>query len=221
MTLHRVNYSLSGHAPIIVAGLDLFDYSRGEPDERYLTILRAVEISHEYVKRVLVNQARIERTMLFRERAEADAVLQAQPGGGVAVTQDGFVVTRYRDTGGLTNPLQELPRNDRRHLMFTNRDSAAQILHLRQSEQDAERVYSEAIARVEHLSLNFKRVDRELKDAQVSVYIRSWSLRTDISGRLLRSTLSRKLQRLGADVTNFSKKLKTMYLLMWPVWTRC
>ncbi|KZV60246.1 P-loop containing nucleoside triphosphate hydrolase protein [Peniophora sp. CONT] len=158
----------NSQAPIIVAGLDLFDYSRGEPDERFLTILRAVEISDEYVKRVLVNQARIERTMLFHKRDEADEVLKAQNGGGVGITRDGFIVTRFRDSGGSSNPLQDLGARDRRHLMFTNRDKAAQIMDWRGREQVAEQAYGEALARAQELHSNFRRADQELKDAQAA-----------------------------------------------------
>ncbi|VDB98254.1 unnamed protein product [Peniophora sp. CBMAI 1063] len=151
--------------PIIVAGIDLFDYSRGEPDERYLTILRALEIDNEYVKRVLVDRAHIERLMLFRERKEADAVLKAHR-SGVALSQDGFIVTRYSDSGGSSNPLQDLGPRDRRHSMFTNRDSAAQISHWREREREAVQKYNETRTCSENLRTQLSRIDQELRGVQ-------------------------------------------------------
>ncbi|KZV67077.1 P-loop containing nucleoside triphosphate hydrolase protein [Peniophora sp. CONT] len=160
--------SRNPHASIIVAEVDLFDYSAGEPDPRFLTILRALDISDEYVKRIMINQGRIERTMLFRGRGEADEALRGVHGGGMAVTQDLFRVMRYPDGGGSSIPLNKLRQNDQRHLMFTGRDSAAEIAHWREQEHLAEQAFQEVFTRIQPLLPAFKRLEAEVKNAQAA-----------------------------------------------------
>ena len=109
--------------------------------------------------------------MLFNTREEADAVLAALDDGGIAATRDGFIVNRFRDHGGSSNPIQDLGTKDRRRLMFTNRDSAAQIAEWHERERKAELSYSEASARAENLSSQFRRVEPELRDAEVGALL--------------------------------------------------
>ncbi|KAF8827799.1 hypothetical protein HHX47_DHR4000302 [Lentinula edodes] len=82
------------HNQIIIFEKDRFDYSSGEPAPDVLTVLRAVEIEDEDVKRILINQARIETLILAPTRKEAEHVLR-RVGGGVAWTQDRFNVKRF------------------------------------------------------------------------------------------------------------------------------
>ncbi|GES91454.1 P-loop containing nucleoside triphosphate hydrolase protein [Rhizophagus clarus] len=63
------------NSPIIVGEDDRFDYTVGEPDERFLTILRALRIENENVKRRLINSNRIESIILVESRAEADKIM--------------------------------------------------------------------------------------------------------------------------------------------------
>ncbi|RHZ75652.1 hypothetical protein Glove_212g65 [Diversispora epigaea] len=63
------------NSPIIVGEDDNFDFSAGEPDGRFLTILRALQINDENVKRRLITQYRIESIILIENRAEADRVM--------------------------------------------------------------------------------------------------------------------------------------------------
>ncbi|KAI8088130.1 RecF/RecN/SMC [Thamnidium elegans] len=74
--LSRCNMSGS---PIIVAERDMFDYSAGEPDEKYLTVLRALRFEDEWVKRQLIISSKIEKTLLMEDRAKADEVMLTQP----------------------------------------------------------------------------------------------------------------------------------------------
>ncbi|PKY20161.1 P-loop containing nucleoside triphosphate hydrolase protein [Rhizophagus irregularis] len=62
-------------SPIIVGEDDRFDYTIGEPDERFLTILRSLRIENENVKRRLINNNRIESIILVENRAEADKIM--------------------------------------------------------------------------------------------------------------------------------------------------
>ena len=86
----------------------------------------------------------------------------------MAITHDGFRVMRYPDGGGSSNPLNNLRPNDPRHMMFTGRDSKAEIAHWREKEHEAELAYREVVERCQPLLPNFKRLEQEFKSAQVS-----------------------------------------------------
>ncbi|KAG2218651.1 hypothetical protein INT45_000824, partial [Circinella minor] len=64
-----------GDAMVIVANYDLFNYSHGEPDEKYLTILRALDIEDEWVKRQLIIGCGIEKILLIAERVDAEIIM--------------------------------------------------------------------------------------------------------------------------------------------------
>lgn len=64
---------------MIVAKYDLFSYEEGEPDEKYLTILRALEFDNEWVKRQLIISSDIEKTILMEDREEANKVMYNRP----------------------------------------------------------------------------------------------------------------------------------------------
>ncbi|KAJ4001639.1 P-loop containing nucleoside triphosphate hydrolase protein [Lentinula boryana] len=104
---------------IIIYEKDRFDYSSGEPAPDVLTVLRAIEIDDEDVKRILINQARIEALVLAHTRKDAEQILR-RVGGGVAWTQDHFNVKRFPDGGGSTNPLRKFQRSQ----MLRNEDVA-------------------------------------------------------------------------------------------------
>ncbi|KAF7728561.1 Structural maintenance of chromosomes protein 6 [Apophysomyces ossiformis] len=74
--LNRRNMS---HTPILVAKRDLFDYSEGEPDPKYLTVLRAVHFDNEWVKRQYIISNNIEQTLLMENREEADRLMLNRP----------------------------------------------------------------------------------------------------------------------------------------------
>ncbi|CAI2162914.1 7525_t:CDS:10 [Funneliformis geosporum] len=63
------------NSPIIIGEDDDFDYTHGEPDRRFLTILRALQITDNNVKRRLINNNRIESIILVEKRAEADMIM--------------------------------------------------------------------------------------------------------------------------------------------------
>ncbi|KAJ2957925.1 hypothetical protein NQZ79_g6440 [Umbelopsis isabellina] len=68
---------------IFVAKYDLFDYSSGEPDPKFLTILKALkprkfaflQFENEWVKRQMIISGSIEKIILMSDRAEADRVM--------------------------------------------------------------------------------------------------------------------------------------------------
>ncbi|KAG2177018.1 hypothetical protein INT43_007672, partial [Umbelopsis isabellina] len=60
---------------IFVAKYDLFDYSSGEPDPKFFTILKALKFENEWVKRQMIIFGSIEKIILMSDRAEADRVM--------------------------------------------------------------------------------------------------------------------------------------------------
>ncbi|KAI8880239.1 P-loop containing nucleoside triphosphate hydrolase protein [Backusella circina FSU 941] len=64
---------------ILVSRYDLFDYSEGEPDEKFVTILRALTFKDEWVKRQFIISNSIEQFILMEDRAEADRVMIKKP----------------------------------------------------------------------------------------------------------------------------------------------
>ncbi|KAI0061628.1 P-loop containing nucleoside triphosphate hydrolase protein [Artomyces pyxidatus] len=123
---------------IFVSEVDLFDYREGELDQRYFTVLRAIEVSDEYVLRILINQANIERTLLARTRKEADEQLKEIRGGGVGVAADMYRVRRYPDGGGQSSPIQVVRSGDPRNLLFTNEDADSQLRRWQEHAQQAD-----------------------------------------------------------------------------------
>ena len=85
----------SQHVQIIVSAVDLFDYSSGEPGPSYRTVLRSLKVSNEYVLRILINMASIERTFLAETRPEGQDIVDGQRHGGVVWTADLYRIQSY------------------------------------------------------------------------------------------------------------------------------
>ncbi|KAI9027577.1 P-loop containing nucleoside triphosphate hydrolase protein [Phycomyces nitens] len=68
-----------GHVSIYVAEYDIFSYAHEEPDEKYLTIVRAIKFENEWVKRQMIIANNIEKTLLMENRSEADKVMYNPP----------------------------------------------------------------------------------------------------------------------------------------------
>lgn len=72
-------FGSSSRSSIIRSAYDLFEYSHGEPSPDYLTVLRNLTFDNEYVKRALINSARIERTILVEHRRVGDPIMSRRP----------------------------------------------------------------------------------------------------------------------------------------------
>lgn len=98
----------STQTSIIIASIDIFDFSDGEPAKDVQTILRvlrvghtlfqrvgshAVKISNAWALRILVNAHNIERTGLTRTRTEAEA-LMTMSGLSLAIAADDMLSVR-------------------------------------------------------------------------------------------------------------------------------
>lgn len=77
MIIHFV----SSNSPVFTTKKILFDYR--EPDSRFLTINRALEFDHEWVRRLLIDKASIEQTILVEQRQQADRITNSGRDGGM------------------------------------------------------------------------------------------------------------------------------------------
>ncbi|KAF9429644.1 Structural maintenance of chromosomes protein 6 [Podila epigama] len=69
------------NSPIFTTKQVLFRFR--EPDEKYLTINRALHIDDEWVQRLLIDKAGIEQTILVEQRQVADRITSSGPNGGM------------------------------------------------------------------------------------------------------------------------------------------
>ncbi|KAJ1864300.1 Structural maintenance of chromosomes protein 6 [Coemansia sp. RSA 989] len=102
---------------IVVCRAEMFDYTQGEPDSSYTTMLRALHISDELVKRQLININRIEQIVLVEHRAEGDRLMSSNNGGfprnvSACLSADGYNVGARR--GGLSTQAISLVRQSSR-----------------------------------------------------------------------------------------------------------
>lgn len=72
---------VSSNSPVFTTKKILFDYR--EPDNRFLTINRALEFDHEWVRRLLIDKASIEQTILVEQRQQADRITSSGRNGGM------------------------------------------------------------------------------------------------------------------------------------------
>ncbi|KAI0317517.1 P-loop containing nucleoside triphosphate hydrolase protein [Amylostereum chailletii] len=190
-TLRNLLKHHNNHNPqVIVSGVDLFDYRGGEPDPRYMTVLRALEISDEYVLRMLINQARIERNLLARTRAEGDELLR-EIGGGTCLTADLYRVN-LSDSGGGSQPMQVLRRGDPRHMLFSNRNASEHLSHIQGQ-------LSQAEARWRELEMQKETLLREYHEARQRAETLTSQARTQHRAMLMAKQTRDQLQAEAND----------------------
>lgn len=87
------SYLTISHSVIYVSRLDNFDYSGGEPDERFLTILRCLAFKNEMVKRQLIVANKIEKIALVDHAREGDDIMNRGAKNIIGCyTKEGFQV---------------------------------------------------------------------------------------------------------------------------------
>ncbi|KAI9057466.1 P-loop containing nucleoside triphosphate hydrolase protein [Trametes sanguinea] len=172
------------HSQIIISEVDLFDFSDGEPPLDYLTILRALEVKDEYVLRQLVNNLRIESTLLAPNRAEADKMLLNLGSGGVAMGADLYRVVRFPEGGGQSSVINDLRHNDPRQHLFRGSNADAERRRW-QGERDEYNTRLMGLGpRITELKATYQRsraaaADLERKEREINARIRQ--LKTQIN----------------------------------------
>ncbi|KAL2312619.1 Smc5-6 complex SMC subunit Smc6 [Schizosaccharomyces pombe] len=64
------------HATVVVGKYDPFDYSSGEPDSQYPTVLKIIKFDDDEVLHTLINHLGIEKMLLIEDRREAEAYMK-------------------------------------------------------------------------------------------------------------------------------------------------
>ncbi|KAI5122964.1 hypothetical protein M0805_006843 [Coniferiporia weirii] len=151
------------HMQVVVSERDLFDYSSGEPSENVLTVLRALEFTDEYVKRIFINQHRIERTVLAPTRREGERLADSLGrGGGVALTADLMRVQAYGDGGYYSQPLQAVRAGDANMWLFGHQDPEKEKQQWEERKRQADAEYREASGRLGELGRRLAGLNNEL-----------------------------------------------------------
>ncbi|PSR71970.1 hypothetical protein PHLCEN_2v12180 [Hermanssonia centrifuga] len=169
-TLEQILKQHNNKPNIFISEVDIFDYSRGEPPEQYLTVLRALEVSDEYVLRLLINSSSIERILIAKTRADADSMLMQLGNGGVAWTADSYLVTRFPEGGGRSSLLQRIDRNstDPRLQLFTSGNLQGERRRWEQELEQAEREYREMGDEAKSLKIAADTADKTFQSLKVS-----------------------------------------------------
>ncbi|KAI9443259.1 P-loop containing nucleoside triphosphate hydrolase protein [Lactarius indigo] len=149
---------------VFVSEVDLFEYRSGEPDPKYPTVLRVIDVTDEFVLRILINQAKIERTLLAPTRKAADDLLSGINGGGQCLTADLWRVQRFNDGGGQSQPMQPLKSNDPRLLLFTGENPETQLRHWREKAADAEKTLHALNSRLNEMRDSYRKMQHEIED---------------------------------------------------------
>ncbi|KAG8896480.1 Structural maintenance of chromosomes protein 6, partial [Tulasnella sp. 408] len=117
----------SNQAPVVIAERDIFDYSRGLPQDRsIITPLDVLEFSDDWVPRILINAHGLERIGLTKTRAEADRMAEREA-GRIFWSSDLFRVTKYKDGGFSSQIMPGMKETDRRKSLFAVQDTAARL----------------------------------------------------------------------------------------------
>ncbi|PVF98656.1 P-loop containing nucleoside triphosphate hydrolase protein [Serendipita vermifera] len=156
----------AGRTGIIVAQPDIFDYSSGEPPSHLLTVLRVLDISHEWVTRLLINARSIERLVLAQNRREAEEILKEYP-RYMVWTQDLLRVQRFSDGGGQTASLGKRPGpNDFRRLLFPERSIQEELTNAQDEMNSCRREYEAVVQQKGEAESSFRGKESRLRECQ-------------------------------------------------------
>ncbi|KAH7345701.1 P-loop containing nucleoside triphosphate hydrolase protein [Rhizoctonia solani] len=151
---------------IIVGEVDLFDYSRGEPPEAVLTPLRILTIKNDWVIRLMINSAFIERTCISRTRAEAQQLLDTVPGISVVLSADLMRSQKYPDGGFFTSAMRKLRSDDRANWYFTGADPVEQIRVEKEKLASLEEEYRSIAPRIQEIDTEGRAMTGKVKELQ-------------------------------------------------------
>ncbi|KZT64630.1 P-loop containing nucleoside triphosphate hydrolase protein [Daedalea quercina L-15889] len=147
---------------IIIGGVDIFDFSHGEPPPDVLTVLRVLDVSDPYVLRVMINAAGIEGTYVARTRAELDHILLNTGRGGFGWSADLYTVRRFPEGGGSSNPITFLKGNDPRNQLFAGQDAASEKRLLEEAVQQADANYQKISEQMQAVSRRRMQLKQEI-----------------------------------------------------------
>ncbi|KAG8746258.1 Structural maintenance of chromosomes protein 6 [Ceratobasidium sp. 414] len=154
------------HPNIIVAQVDLFDYSDGEPPARILTPLRVLNIKHEWVIRLLINSAHIERTCITNTRAEAQHLLDTEPRVVNVLSADLMRSQKFSDGGFFTSALRKPRSDDPSNWYFTKKDPVESIRLEQEKLQALEQEHAAINPKLQEIENEGKKSQEKVKELQ-------------------------------------------------------
>ncbi|KAG8723910.1 Structural maintenance of chromosomes protein 6 [Ceratobasidium sp. 395] len=187
-TLSRILQKHDNSPNIIVAEIDIFDFSGGEPPARLLTPLRVLNIKHDWVVRLLINSAYIERTCITNTRADAQRILDTEPSVFNVLSADMMRSQKYGDGGFFTSALRQPRQNDRSNMYFTDRDPAESIRLEQEKLQGLEQEHAAASLKMQEIETEGKKSEAKVKELQK-----------------LESTLRRKVYELKDELNQLNE----------------
>jgi chromosome segregation ATPase len=146
--------------PIVVAEYDMFDYSSGEPDEKYLTCLRALKFNDEWVKRQLITSNKIEKMLLMEDRQLADEIMMSkQHNIDLCFTSEGYKV------GGKQGMKTESIDPYRGPLRF-QKDLEGEIRKYQAAEREIEQKKQEIASQVREVQATIDELQKRYRDCK-------------------------------------------------------
>ncbi|KAI0632483.1 hypothetical protein C8Q77DRAFT_927990 [Trametes polyzona] len=207
-TLHAILHKHKNNAQIIIAGVDMFDFSAGEPAPQYLTVLRALEVSDQYVLRQLVNSLHIESMLLAKTRSEADQMLMSIGTGGVAMSADLYRVVRFPEGGGQSSTISDLKGNDQRQYLFQNSNAEVEKRRWEDQRVECEGRLNGLKQRIAELQATYQRCRREASVLEVRhsfVESKTWFESSRLQGK--ESGLMKEIRTLRTEINNLQLEL--------------
>ncbi|KAJ1734410.1 Structural maintenance of chromosomes protein 6, partial [Coemansia biformis] len=199
---------------IIVCSQELFDYSQGEPSSEYMTILRAVDIDNEVVKRQLININRVEQIILVEHRAMGDKVMVSNNGGfprnvTACLSADGYNVGARG--GGLSTQAVNLVRPSSR----LGEDISQAIAREKQLLADQRRAVDEAQRALDEASREIDGLWREHKrsaaaEKRCRERINATGAEIEQARERLHSDEPAKIAALEGELDAFSAQLESI-----------
>ncbi|KAI9485269.1 MAG: P-loop containing nucleoside triphosphate hydrolase protein [Benjaminiella poitrasii] len=148
--------------PIIISDYDIFDYSSGEPDSQYLTVLRALKFNDEWVKRQFIVANKIEKILLMEDRQKADDLMRTKPRNiDLCFTSGGHKVG---GRSGMKTVSIESYRGPPRF----QKDIDGQIRKYRTMEEELKQKYNEYELEIREIKVKMDNLEKRKRDCRRS-----------------------------------------------------
>ncbi|KAJ1920322.1 Structural maintenance of chromosomes protein 6 [Mycoemilia scoparia] len=180
---------------IIVGKVEMFDYSNGEPDQDFVTMLRILNFESEIVKRQLINMSRIEQIILVERRSMGDKIIlqnnRRYPHNVASiVTKDGYTVGSR--TGGLQSQVIFNPRSQGRLVA------------------DTRIMMQQANSKLAELQETLVTINREMEDLESQIQ------ETKIEDQDLQRKIRKAKERIGRSQSELMRKREELQELVPP-----
>lgn len=210
--------------PTIVAKADLFKFENNMPDRsRFTTLYDILEFSNEHIKRVLIDQHGIEKTILVPNRAEAEAIMFSNPRNvskcfSIQNERNGFSIgggTRGASSSapifGLSPPyLMRVAENDSSQLdslkvALSDLQAEGKDLSKQLEDWNSQKRYKEReFAQVEEKISRLMNSSKSLKQ-QINIIDDKLSEEIDISQR---GAIEKMIENTSNDLETYEKQLE-------------